>query len=102
VAEGVVALALVGIAEDAVGLRRLLEALLGLLVPGVAVGVVLERELAVGGLHLLLGGVSGDPEDLVIVALRHGRGDGQRPGVSSGSADAGDLVALTIGAWPGR
>ena len=48
----VVLLALVGVAEDVVGLPDLLEALLGLRVLRVAVGVVLARELAVGLLDL--------------------------------------------------
>ena len=81
VAVGVVAPALVRVAEDAVGLGRLLEALLGLLVAGVAVGVVLEGELAVGGLDLLLRGVARDAEHLVVVALAGGtRGAGRRFG----------------------
>ena len=42
VAVGVVALPLLGVAEDAVGLGPLLELLLRFLVPLVAVGVVLE------------------------------------------------------------
>jgi hypothetical protein len=74
VAVGVVALLLVGVAEHAVGLGRLLEALLGLLVPGVAVGMILEGELPVGGLDLLIGGGPRDPEDLVVVALGGGGG----------------------------
>src|SRR3990172_897053 len=69
VSVGVVALALLGVAEDAVGLRRLLEALLRLAVPGFAVGMELEGELAVGGPHLLLRRVAGNAEDFVIVAL---------------------------------
>ena len=52
-AAAVVLLALLGVAEHVVGLGDLLEALLGLLVAGVAVGVVLARELAVGLLDLL-------------------------------------------------
>src|SRR5207253_7226143 len=48
VAVGVVAAALLRVAEHAVGLRGLLEALLGLLVARVAVRVVLERHLAIG------------------------------------------------------
>ena len=54
-------------------LRDLLEALLGLLVARVAVRVVLARQLAVGLLDLLVGGVLADPEDLVVVGpLSHG------------------------------
>ena len=43
-----------GVGEDGVGLAQLLELLLGHLVVGVLVGVVLDRELAVGALDLLL------------------------------------------------
>ena len=68
-AAAVVALALLGIAEDVVGLGDLLEALLGagLLV---RVRVVLAGELAVRLLDVLLGGLLVDPEDLVVVAWR--------------------------------
>src|SRR6185503_724254 len=58
---------LLGVAQDAVGLGRLLEPLLGLLVPRVAVGVVLHGQAPVGGLDLLLRGVAGDAEQLVVV-----------------------------------
>ena len=55
------------------GLGDLLEALLGLLVAGVAVRVVLARQLAVGLLDLLVGGVLAHPEDLVVVGpVSHG------------------------------
>src|SRR5262249_57928366 len=67
VPEAVVALALLGVAEDAVGLGRLLEALLRLLVARVAVRVVLEGQLPVGGLDLLLAGSPGHPDDLLVV-----------------------------------
>jgi hypothetical protein len=68
VAVGVVALALLRVAEDAVGLGRLLEPVFGVLVPLVAIGVVLERQLPVGGLDLGVGGIPRHPENLVIVA----------------------------------
>ena len=50
---GVVLLALLGVRERVVGLLDLLEALLGRAVAGVAVGVVLAGQLAVGLLDLL-------------------------------------------------
>src|SRR5437588_3656129 len=53
VAEGVVALPLGGVAQDLVSLVDLLEAGLGLGVVGIAVGMVLEGELAIGALELL-------------------------------------------------
>ncbi len=52
-AAAVVLLALLGVAQHVVSLGDLLEARLGLLVVGVAVGVVLAREFAVGLLDLL-------------------------------------------------
>src|SRR6185503_10393634 len=67
----VVLLALVRIAEHVVGLGDRLEALLGPRV-GVRVRVVLARELAVGLLDVLLGGLLVDPQRLVVVLdLRH-------------------------------
>ena len=71
VAEAVVHAPLLRVGEHRVGLGRFLELLLGLLVAGIAVGVVLERELAVGALDLLLGGRPRDAEHLVVVALAH-------------------------------
>ncbi len=56
-AELVVGLALLDVGEGAVGGGDLLEPLLGLLVARVGVGVVLARQLAVGLLDLVLGGV---------------------------------------------
>src|SRR3954454_7629877 len=65
-AAAVVALALLRIAQGVVGLGDRLEALLG---PGllVRVRVVLARELAVGLLDVLLGGLLVDPQGLVMV-----------------------------------
>ena len=57
--------ALVGIAEEVVGLADLLEARLGLRVAGVAVWVVLAGELAVGLLDLRGGRLAIDAEDAV-------------------------------------
>jgi hypothetical protein len=75
VAELVVARALLRVGEDLVRLGDLLERLLGLLVAGVAVGVVLERELAVRLLDVVLGGALRQTEHVVVVALlRHESG----------------------------
>jgi hypothetical protein len=68
---GVVGLALLGVGQDRVRLLHLLEALLGRLVARVAVGVVLARELAVGLLDLLVGGLLVDAERRV--GISHGR-----------------------------
>jgi hypothetical protein len=63
--------ALVGVGEDRVGLGGLLELLLGLLVAGIAIRVVLERQLAIRALDFLLGGGPRNAEDLVVVAFTH-------------------------------
>ena len=62
--------ALVGLPEDLVGLRDVLEALGSLWIVGVAIGVPLQRQGAVGLLDLILGRLPVDTEDVVIVA-RH-------------------------------
>src|SRR6185312_5686964 len=72
VAELVVGRALARVGQDLVGLLALLEFLLGVLVPGVAVRVVLHREAPIGLLDLVLGGVAIDAEHRVKVALGHG------------------------------
>src|SRR3989442_6407357 len=79
-AEGVVATALVLVAQRGVGFVDLFEFLLGgllLLLAGLGVGMVLPCEPSVGFLNLLLAGVPVDAEDLVIVSFHH-RGDGDR------------------------
>ena len=79
-AEAVVVGALVGVGQDGVRLADLLEALLGLLVAGVAVGVVGAGEVAVGLLQLRVVGVPGDAEDAVVVLGGHARRRrGRRP-----------------------
>ena len=65
----VVALALVGVREDRVGLGGLLELLLGLLVPGVLVRVELHGQLAVGLLDLVEGGFFAYAQYFIVVAL---------------------------------
>ena len=69
-AAGVVALALLGVGQNVVGLLDLLEALLGRLVALVAVRVVLPRELPVGLLDLVRRGLLVDPEDVVWILDR--------------------------------
>ena len=64
-AERVVLLALLGFAEHVVGLLDLLEALLRGGVARIPIGVVLARELAIGLLELVGGGVLGNAECLV-------------------------------------
>ena len=65
---GVEAPALVGIAEQVVGARHLLEFLLSRLVAGIEVGMQLLRQLAIGALNLGSGGRRGDAEDLVRIS----------------------------------
>ena len=54
-AEAVVHVPLVGVGEDRVGLGRFLELVFGGLVAGIAVGMELQRQLAVRALDLLIG-----------------------------------------------
>jgi hypothetical protein len=68
----VVGRALPGIGENFVGFLRLLEALFGLGVIGVAIGMVLHRELAIGLLEVILGRIACDAEHLVIISFCHG------------------------------
>jgi hypothetical protein len=75
VAELVVGRALLRVGEHLVGLLGLLELLFRRLAAFtlVAVRVVLHGQLAVGLLDVVLAGVLGDAEDLVVVALCHGK-----------------------------
>src|SRR3954469_14831744 len=63
---------LLRVGQNVIGLLDLLEALLGSSVPGVAIGMVLADELAVGLLDVLCRGLAVDAEDLVEVARSHG------------------------------
>ena len=65
--ELVVLLALLGIAEDLVGLVDLLESIFGSLVALVHIRVVLAGELAEGGADLLVGGGPRNAQDRVVV-----------------------------------
>ena len=57
------------VGQHLVGFVEFLEALLGLLVAGIAVGMKLDREAAVGFLEIFLAGAAVDSENLVIVAF---------------------------------
>ena len=70
-AETVIGRALVVVFEYLVGLADFLELLLRLLVAGIAIGMVLHGELAVGGLERVRIRVAGDSQCLVIIALGH-------------------------------
>ena len=69
VAKAVVGGTLVGIGENGVGLSALLELFFRVRVVRVTVGMVRERELAVGALDLHFGRGAGDAENLVVVAF---------------------------------
>ena len=69
--EAVVHVPLVRVHEHGVGLGRFLEVVLGRLVAGIAVGVVLQRQLAVRALDLLIGRRTRHAQDLVIVSFAH-------------------------------
>ena len=69
VAVPIVGGALVTVRENRVRLGALLEAFFRFVIARVAVGVVLQRELAIRALGLAIGGGSFDGENLVVVAL---------------------------------
>ena len=70
-AVAVVRCAFAVVLEDLVGLGRFLETLLGAFVARIAVRVMLHRQLAIRFLDRVDAGVVADPQNLVIVALRH-------------------------------
>ena len=67
--EAVILRAPLRIGENLVGLVEFLEAFLGVFVAGIAIGMKLNRETAVGFLQLDFAGATIDAEDFVIVAL---------------------------------
>ena len=71
VSEPVVQTLLLLIREDRVRFGRFLERFLGLVIAGIAIGMELQRQLAVRALDLLLRRVALDAEDLVVVPLGH-------------------------------
>jgi hypothetical protein len=62
---------LLRIAQNLVGFLGFLEVLFGFRVVGIAVGVVLHRQAAIGLLQLVVGGIAIDAQNFVIVSLRH-------------------------------
>src|SRR5205085_302589 len=71
VAVPVIEATLFRIMEHLVGLRRLFKFFLSLRVVGIAVRVVLERQLAIAFFDLIFCGSACDAEDLVIVPFSH-------------------------------
>ena len=71
VAEFVIQLAFLLVAQDIVGDRDILELILGVLVPRIDVGMIFARELAIGFADVVVGSATGDAEDLVVIAFCH-------------------------------
>src|SRR5262249_34014123 len=67
------------VGEGVVGERQVLEALLGLLVPRVEIGMVLAGQLAVGLADLVGRSALGEPEDGVQISLLRHRRSGEAP-----------------------
>src|SRR5438105_3927063 len=72
VAVPIVCCTFVRVGEDRVRLRAFLEAFFGLVIAGVAIGMVFQRELAIRALDLAVAGGAFDREDLVVVPLGSG------------------------------
>ena len=70
-AEAVIGRALVGVLEDLVGLVDFLEAVLGVLVAGIAVRMTLHRLLAEGDLDVAVACGALDRQRFVVAALGH-------------------------------
>ena len=73
-AEAVVGGALLRIAQDAIGLGGFLELLLGMLVAGIAVGMMRQGKLAVRGFQHRFVAVPDYTEDFIIVSFGHAHG----------------------------
>src|ERR1017187_41020 len=84
-AKSVIGGALLLVAEDFVGFADFLEFLLGFLVSRILVGMVFERQLAIGLLDFLFRDRALDAKHLVIIALGH-----------SGSSDS----RVDVSGWP--
>jgi hypothetical protein len=69
--EGIVCLSLLRVAEDRVGLVYLLEALLGILIVRVNIGMMFARELAISLFDLLFARALIDAKNLVVVFIIH-------------------------------
>ena len=87
-AKAVVGGAFLLIAEDFVGFTEFLEFFFGFFVAGILVGMVLERELAIGPLDFLFCSLAPDAQHLVVVALGHSGLSGGVPVLAVGSASA--------------
>jgi hypothetical protein len=68
-AVSVVRRALLGIGQNRIRFGSFLEPVFGLFVSGIAVRVVLKRELSIRGFHFLVGRRFGDAKNFVIISL---------------------------------
>ena len=71
-AEAIVGGALLRIAQDAIGLARLLEFFFGGGIVRIAIGMIALGEFAVGAFDFLIAGFLADTQYFVIVSFRHG------------------------------
>src|SRR6185437_4873473 len=85
-AEAIVGSALVRVAQHLVGLARLLESFIGRVVSRVAIGMVLERLLAICALKLLFRGLARDPQHFVVIGFAHLRPCSLPLAVANGAA----------------
>jgi hypothetical protein len=69
VTEAVVARALLAIGKNRVCFAAFLEPLFGLRIVGIAIGMVLQRELAIGALDFLVVGRPADAQNFVVIAF---------------------------------
>ena len=67
----VIAGPLLRVRQHLVGFVHLLKAFFGLLVTGIAVGVVLHGQFAISAFDLARAGVAGDTQDLIIIFIFH-------------------------------
>src|SRR5262249_59252958 len=91
--ETVIVTPLVLVGQDGVGDRQLLEALLGRLVARVAIGVPLQRQLAIRNLDLGVGRAAADTQRFVIIG---------RQGDYPSDSDVGDLAPADTDTIAGR
>jgi hypothetical protein len=68
-AEAIISCALFGIGENGVSLAAFFEFFFCVGIVGIAVGVVLQRQLAIGALDFLVARAAGNPENFVVVAF---------------------------------
>src|SRR4029078_6992001 len=102
VTELIVTGTLLAVGEDLVSLGCFLELLDGVGVAGVAVGVKIDRQLAISPGNLTVGSVALPPKDFVVVAFgshrRHGRRQPSlKPGCLAGSGDLGKFTSPLTG-----